>query len=85
MAEEKYPELDKIAKNKEESQSIGAFLDWLQTDKKIIFCKWDEKVSQHHPTPDYTSIEKLLAEYFGVDLKKAEKERQEILASLKTT
>lgn len=77
------PELDKMLKNKDQSQTIGEFLDWLQNEKEIVLCKWDNKISEHHPFPFYTSIEKLLAEYFGIDLDKCEKERRAILANLR--
>lgn len=76
------PENDQMKANQDQSQPIGEFLDWLQNEKKIVLCKWDEKISEHHPQPVYTNIETLLAEYFGVDLKKAEKERKAILDNL---
>ena len=32
------PELEKIAANQEKSQSIGEFIEWLQSEKDICFC-----------------------------------------------
>lgn len=111
------PELDKMLKNKDESQAIGAFLDWLQTEKKVIFCHrvpeiieyLDEKFEKECEKLGFSSpeerahrynnpekwehtgglvnfnlnIENILAEFFGVDLKKAEKEKCAILDNLR--
>lgn len=82
MAEQSYPELEKVQANSEKSQAIGEFIDWLQDEKKIVLYKWDDEVSEHHPVPDRTPITQLLAEFFGVDMKKVEVERQQILKSL---
>lgn len=110
------PELDKMLANKEQSQAIGEFLDWLQSEKKIVFSKHEpESINYFDPDfkkkimrvgensdeakelkwnntdkwehtgglmPFYVTIEKLLAEYFGVDLNKAEKEKQSLLEGL---
>ena len=106
------PELKKIAANNIKSQSIGEFLEWLQSKKHICFCitpgmhkhllyeslnagKMTE--NQYYETiedidkelkfgnedftyiPSPLNIEKTRAEYFGVDLIEAEKERQGLL------
>ncbi len=62
------PELDKISKVEKDTQNIGAFLDWLQ-----------EKHEVHLPK----SILDLLADYFDIDQKGAEKERKAILVALR--
>lgn len=77
------PELDKMLSNKDKSQTIGEFLDWLMSEKKVILCVYDEKISEHHPYPIRKSIEELLAEYYGIDLKKCEKERMALLNNLR--
>ncbi len=112
------PELDKIAENNRKSQSIGQFLEWLQSEKNICFCitpeihkallyedlnagKMTEKEyyeaiddidkelkftnTEFAYIPSPLNIEKTLAEYFGVDLKKAEKERQGLLAEIRAS
>jgi len=80
------PELKKIAANRPESQSIGAFLDWLQNEKGIILCEYDESIKTEYDQDRYTvvrtTIEKLLAGYFDIDLDKAETERQGLLDEL---
>ena len=107
----KTPTLDKMIENKDESQSIGEFIDWLQSEKEITLCYheaghyeyFDDKdgaqikkmsklearlwrannpekcewIEGYYPKRD--NIEQLLADFFGVDLKKAEKEKRKVL------
>ncbi len=81
----KTTELDKLKKVSEDSNKIGAFLDWLMTEKGYFWCKygdgskgeWEDRL---YPVRD--SIEQMLAAYFDIDLVKCEKERQKILDSL---
>jgi len=81
----KTPELNKIIEAAEDSQKIGEFLEWLN-EQEIILAEWtgsdcDEcgeglmEISQ--------SREQLLANYCGIDLVKAEKERQALLDEMK--
>lgn len=72
------PELDKMLAVKDKSQMIGVFLDWLQDEKKIVFAKYYDEESL---CPSYDTIEKLLADYFEIDLNKIEQERRAILES----
>lgn len=83
------PECDKLLEVKDESQSIGDFLDWLTHEKKIVLCEWrevdrDEEEDGFHDGhyPTYDTIEQLLAKYFEINLKKLEKERRKMLANL---
>jgi hypothetical protein len=74
------PELDKMEAVQEQSQTIGEFLEWLN-GKGISLCKlgtadWEQNF--HFPIHD--STEKLLAEYFDIDLNKVEQEKQVLLA-----
>ena len=75
----KYPECEKLKAVSDKSQEIGAFLDWLQSQKKVV-------LATYLPTDDLMpmrfSMEELLAEYYEVDLKKVEKERRAILKAL---
>lgn len=87
MENVKTPELDKMLAVKDKSQEIGAFLDSL-SEQGYAICEhkqygedeWDGPSGYH---PVRKNIEQLLAEYFNIDLKKCEEERQAILASLK--
>ena len=69
------PELDKMLDNQNESQAIGEFLDWL-TSEGYAICELNKHNEWHHVRK---GIEQLLADYFNVDLKKAEQEKRAIL------
>ena len=79
--EAKMPECGQIQAVKDKSQAIGEFIDWLGEIKGIHLCKW---VGEN--TLDYAGerIEDLLAEHFGIDLKKVEQERRDMLEELRT-
>lgn len=76
----KTPECDKLLKVSEKSQSIGQFLDWLENEKEFAICEHYETDGDYIPVS--INIERLLAEYFGIDMEKVEKERRKILDSL---
>ena len=74
------PELDKMLKVKEQSQICGEFLDFL----KSKYDMFDRKIPRDDPyypigSSDYVNNEKLLAEFFGINLEKAEKEKHALL------
>jgi hypothetical protein len=79
-----YAEHERLALVSEKSQAIGEFLDWLQQDRKLVLAEWvkrphlDEKL-----IPFYLPVQKLLAEYFEIDLDKLEHEKREMLAELR--
>lgn len=73
-------ELEKMHAVKEKSQAIGEFLEWLISDKELVIGRWDSDGTLH---PKYVSIENLLAEFFGIDLKKVEKEKRAILDKIR--
>jgi hypothetical protein len=78
----KTPTLDKMLKVKDKSQAIGEFLDWLNCrDPKLYLCELDEDAEEYYPS--FPSIEKLLAEFFEIDLNEAEKERCQILDAIR--
>ena len=79
-----YPEHDKLSAIKDKSQAIGEFLEWLDYEKNYRVCSlcessdgWREEYS-----PIFTSNEKLLAEFFCIDLKKLEQEKRKMLDEL---
>jgi hypothetical protein len=81
MPESKYPECDKIVANHEKSQVIGEFLDWLEewhpTEAEKVLARMKGRREY------FSSKEKLLAEYFGIDLNKVEVERRALLESIR--
>lgn len=76
----KTPELEKIRANWDESQKLRDFLKWLQ-EQELHLCVYDGECEVYYETP--STIEKLLALYFKIDLDKAEKERQALLDTLR--
>lgn len=80
-----YPEHDKLHAIKDQSQAIGAFLDWLQNEREptIVLCtrtqyKWDNLYQPAHvPIPD------LLAEYFEINQDKLEEEKVAMLDKIR--
>ena len=45
MVKHEYPEHEKLAKIKEQSQAIGEFLEWLESKHRSI-CKWQEGITE---------------------------------------
>lgn len=91
MTDSKYPECDKLAAVREKSQMIGNFLDWLGSEKKIVLASYHDvdwtdedgiEIDQVLFTTN-TTPEKLLAEFFHIDLRKVEQERQQMLKSIR--
>lgn len=78
-----YPEHEKMKAVKAESQAIGEFLEWLRS-RNVILCEYVEgrNFPQHHELEN-KSEEKIIAEYFGIDLKKIDAEKQAMLDSLR--
>lgn len=76
-------ELEKISAVKEKSQAIGEFLEWARSEG-FFLASW-----QHFGNPEPEGYDRLvasnkttnqwLAEYFEIDLNKAEEERQALL------
>jgi hypothetical protein len=71
------PECDRMLAVKKESNSIGQFLDWLETNNYVIGEYEGGQLFSINK-----SFEKLLAEYFKIDLKKVDKEKRAILQAL---
>lgn len=70
------PECDRMLDVHDLSQTIGAFLDWLP-EVNLRVCTYDEKTGEFYPPG--TSINRLLAQYFDIDLDKVEREKRAIL------
>ncbi len=89
----KYPEHEKLAKIKDKSQSIGEFLEWLESEKKVNLCTYEAEYTMQDSDGEdeiipegYYGInqtkEKLLAEFFDIDLNKIEEEKRQMLAEM---
>lgn len=75
----KTPELDKILEIREQSQICGEFLEFLQKNYAMFDLKVPRKEPFYQGAGDYINTEKVLAEFFGIDLDIAEKERKMLL------
>jgi hypothetical protein len=85
------PECDRLLAVREKSQVIGEFLDWLREKGWVIAtghahddtCYIDGKRFCGAVEGDLVRVlfntEKLLAEFFGIDLEKVERERRALL------
>lgn len=71
------PELDKMKAVHTESQAIGEFLDY----SPYTLCDWDEDTNRFWPVQG--GIERILAEFFDIDLDKVEAEKLAILEELR--
>jgi len=79
-----YPMLEKMKAITNESQICGQFLEWLQT--KYFMISHEERFNEAYVSVGFSSfinIEKLLAEYFDIDLEEAEREKRELLDQIK--
>jgi hypothetical protein len=74
----KAPECEKMSKVMKDSGICAEFLDFV-LDKYVLSQYSDD---EEFPIPVNVNREKLLAEYFGIDLDKVEKERRKILEYL---
>ena len=130
------PECEKLVKVQDKSNTIGGFLDWMQSERKICLHIWHKLEEDEYGQPVYRnregqivddwsppydspmitarrheyerrqeeegieqryvpdpggdkcfpftgSIESLLAEYYKIDLKKVEKEKQGLLREIR--
>lgn len=91
----KYPECDKLRSVAPVSNEIGSFLDWLRDEYAVVLGKWVAEEDRfgrvkrdrdgdalHVLAPAPFGLERLLAEYFEIDLDKVETERRQILEDL---
>lgn len=75
-----YPEHEKLKAIKDTSQAIGEFLDlgpW-------TLCRWIPENSETHGSYEPVhDIQGVLAEWFGIDRQALDREKQEMLESLR--
>lgn len=77
--------LDKMIKIQEQSYLCGEFLDWFLNwflNRYVVFERKRKRESAFVDADgagDYINKEKLLAEFFDIDLEEAERERQSVL------
>ena len=74
------PELDKLAAAADISQKIGDFWDWLEQEKGLSVCTYVKDADIYLPAQ--LRKESVLAEFFGIDLKRVERERKALLGMI---
>ena len=73
------PMLDKMGSVKDDSQKLGAFLEWLQ-GRNVWLCMQNlDPWGEADYCPIAQGIEEVLAEYFEIDLRAVEYERRALL------
>jgi hypothetical protein len=79
-----YPEHDKLDRIKVLSQAQAEFIEWLEEEKDISLCTWDDDdEGSGFRIRSRTPIQQLLAEYHHIDLKKLELEKRQMLEELR--
>lgn len=84
MSKIETPTLDRMIEIQEQSQLCGEFLDWFLAKYTVFKTKQSRAREDINVmgSGDYINKEKLLADFFGIDLEEAERERQAILDTL---
>ena len=94
-----YPECEKLQEVAPKTQVIMEFLEWLNSNKKMLLATYHEHTveceneklfpkygcgyNENELTQFMGDVQPLLAEFFKIDLKKVEEERQQILNEIK--
>jgi hypothetical protein len=81
-----YPEHEKLQAVKERSQAIGEFLEWMESERETpltlaSYGKGEGGIELLFPAN--ISTERLLAEFFDIDLGKLEQEKRQMLAEIR--
>jgi len=80
-------ELDKMLAMKEKSQTLGEFIHWLENERepRVRLCQHRGQAGGliDQWLPCLTSRDELMAEFFGIDLQKAEQEKKALLEQIR--
>ena len=83
------PECERLSNVSKQSDPIGQFLEWMKTEKHLVIARYMRIDDEDGDEPEEevlvengVSIERLLADYFNIDLEVIEKERQALLKYL---
>ena len=82
--ENKYPEHEKLTKVKDQSQTIGGFLESMG-EQGLVLAEYvaADEYSEARLVPVNKSINNILAQHFGIDLEKLEKEKLAMLDQIR--
>lgn len=80
-----YPEHEKLRKVADLSQKIGEFLDFGLAKQGLVLCEaqdhWSDE-TQFYPT--HKTVQSILADYFEIDQKKIDAEKEQMLEALRS-
>jgi hypothetical protein len=87
-----YPEHEKLSKIKDCSQLLGEFLDWAH-GQDLTLCWYDDGENDPDGEPVFAhergwrpcrdNIETLLSKFYGIDLRKIEAEKDQMLNEIR--
>ena len=80
----KYLEHEKLKEIQKETQLCGEFLEWLMS--KYTFCEYNRHRSDDNQVlvpAGYINKQKLLAEFYDIDLDEIEREKRQMLDELR--
>lgn len=77
------PMLERMREVQEESQLCGEFLEWLQGKFAMFKKRATEEEAYYIGSGEYINTEKILAEFFDIDLVQAEREKRLLLESIR--
>lgn len=80
---ERYPESEKLAQKRGERLTLGEFFQWLQGEKGYTLGEHVYDYPDDRFDPVTTNLDTLIMEFLGVDRKKLEAERQEMLEKMR--
>ena len=86
-----YPEHEKLKKVSDQSQTIGEFIDWLQNEAHYVIGQYKTSKGDREILYPVHALyvrsglctDKLLAQYFDIDLQKIEEEKRHMLKEIR--
>lgn len=82
MPNSEYPLSEKFDRVSDMTHAIASFLDWAENQKGMRLCE-SYKPQYAWYVPSHSSREKLLLEFFGIDLAKLESEKRQMMEERK--
>lgn len=76
-----YPEHEKLKQIQRESQTIGEFIEWLESNGMVV-CEWTDGNCDNWMRTTL-STNRLLAKFFDIDLDKLEAEKRQMLDEMR--
>ena len=76
-----YPQHDKLKNCENEHSIVCSFIEWLEGHKEMGIAEWDD--GQYWPVAGGRKIERLIAEFFGIDYESFMKEKEAMYEELR--